>query len=322
MIVDRLSVGVLTPHAAPGPEIELPAMTPARVATVVSRPGSPPTASQEPLGTNPPAHAELRASTESAAIDRAAVTFRGWALAAVAHASTTSGYVVGYRDEAATVDRLSQRFGVPAVASCAAAVAALRIHGVERLQLVHPPWFDDEFDLLGNAYFRSQGFDAVVTKARSLPNDPARVEPHHVIDWVEDHIEERTEAVFLAGNGFRAAGAIEELEVRTSRLVVEANQALLWAILAATGKRTGHHRLRAPAPGRHLNDVDLTRTHPRVSARLPAERHCVRPARGSFYDEQPPGRTPSRCCSRRATSSPGRCDPSGEISSRTRPVSS
>ena len=67
-----------------------------------------------------------------------------------------------------------------------------------------------------------------------------------VIDWVEHHVEDRAEAVFLAGNGFRAAGAVEELELRTGRLVLEANQALLWGILAATGTGwdvTGHGRL-------------------------------------------------------------------------------
>ena len=35
----------------------------------------------------------------------------------VAHASTTSGYVIGHREEAAVVERLSQRFDVPAVPS-------------------------------------------------------------------------------------------------------------------------------------------------------------------------------------------------------------
>jgi maleate isomerase len=246
VIEHRLTVGVVTPHTAAGPEVELPAMTSGRVVTVVSRTGSPSEASQAPLRTVPPAHAELRASTELAAIDRAAVTFRGRALDAVVHASTTSGYVIGYRDEATLVERLSQRFGIPAVASCAAAAAALRKHGIERVQLVHPPWFDDEFDQLGDAYFRGQGFDAVVTKAVGLPGDPARVEPRHVVDWVEHHIEDRAEAVFLAGNGFRAAGAVDELELRTGRLVLEANQALLWGILVATGAGwdgTGHGRL-------------------------------------------------------------------------------
>lgn len=252
MIRNRLSVGVVTPHAAAGPEVELPAMTSGRMATVVSRTGSPPGALPVPLWAVPPAHAELRASTEVAAIDRAAVTFRGWTLAAVAHASTTSGYLIGHRDEAVLLERLSQRFGIPAVASCAAAVAALRTHGVGRVQLVHPPWFDDEFDELGDAYFRGQGFDAVVTKAVDLPSDPARMESQHVVDRVEHHIEDRAEAVFLAGNGFRAAGAIEELELRTDRLVLEANQALLWGIFSATGAGwdiTGHGRLlRASTP--------------------------------------------------------------------------
>jgi maleate isomerase len=243
---DRLTVGIVTPHAAAGPEVELPAMTRGRVATVVARTGSPPEASQAPSLTAPPSHAVLLASTEPAALDRAAVTFGGRTLAAVAHASTTTGYVIGHRAEAALVERLSQRFDVPAVASCAAAAGALRTHAVGQVQLVHPPWFDDEFDELGAAYFRSQGFGAIVTKAVGLPEDPAQVDPQRVIDWVEHHVEDRAEAVFLAGNGFRAAGAIEELELRTGRLVLEANQALLWGILAVTRTGwnvTGHGRL-------------------------------------------------------------------------------
>jgi maleate cis-trans isomerase len=36
------------------------------------------------------------------------------------------------------------------------------------------------------------------------------------------------------GNGFRTAAAVEELELRTGRLVLGAYQALLWGILAAT----------------------------------------------------------------------------------------
>ncbi len=249
---DQLTVGVVTPHAAAGPEVELPAMTRGRVATVVSRTGSPPQASRAQSRAVPSTHADLRASTGAAGIDRAAVTFRGRTLAAIAHASTTTGYVIGHREEAALVERLSLRFEVPAVASCAAAAAALRTHGVRLVQLVHPPWFADDFDELGAEYFRNQGFDVVVTKATGLPDDPVRVGPQRVIDWVEHHVEDRAEAVFLAGNGFCAAGAVDELEMRTGRLVLEANQTLLWGILAATGTEwdiTGHGRLlRASTP--------------------------------------------------------------------------
>jgi len=164
------------------------------------------------------------------------VTFAGRTLDAVAHASTTSGYVIGHLEETAFVARLSQRFEVPAVASCAAAAAALRAHGVGQVQLVHPPWFDNEFDQLGTAYFRRQGFDAVVTRAAGLPGEPAGVDPQRVIDWLEHHLDDQSEAVFLAGNGFRAAAAVEELELRTGRLVFAANRALLWGILEVTGE--------------------------------------------------------------------------------------
>jgi len=174
------------------------------------------------------------------------LTFTGTTLNAVAHASTTTGYVIGHAEEAALVERLSLHFDVPAVASCAAVVAALRRYGVEHVQLVHPPWFTADFDDLAAAYFGSQGFDVVVSRAAALPRDPADVDSHSVVDWVEHHVRGPVEAVFLAGNGFRGAGAVEELELRTGRLVLQANQALLWEILAATGNDweiPGHGRL-------------------------------------------------------------------------------
>lgn len=255
MTHDQLTVGVVTPHAAPGPEVELPAITLGRVKTVVCRIGPPewpPEVSPLPPQTPSPVRAELRASTRLAAIDRAAVVFDGLALTAVAHASTTSGYVIGHRAEAVLVERLSQRFQVPAVASCGAAVEALRVHGVGVVQLVHPPWFDDGFDELGASFFRNQGFGVVVTRAGGLPDNPAQVTPQHVVDWVEHHVADRAEALFLAGNGFRTVGAVDELETRTGRLVLGANQALLWGVLTATSTAwdiTGHGRLmRADTP--------------------------------------------------------------------------
>ena len=171
-----------------------------------------------------------------AALDHAAAAFAG--KDAVLRSSThprppaTSSAA---EQEADLVERLAQRFDLPAVASCAAAAAALRAKRIEKVQLVHPPWFTEDFDDLGEAYFRSHGFDAVVTKAVALPENPADVAPRAVVDWVEHHVHDRVEAIFLAGTGFAAAGAIEDLEVRTGRLVIEANQALLWAILTATG---------------------------------------------------------------------------------------
>lgn len=85
-----------------------------------------------------------------------------------------------------------------------------------------------------------------LSKASGLPDDPGRVRPEHVIDWVVQHVGDEADAVFLGGNGLRAARAIEELERRTGLLVLESNQVLLWSILAATRTPwdvTGYGRL-------------------------------------------------------------------------------
>lgn len=102
------------------------------------------------------------------------------------------------------------------------------------MHLIHPPWFDEAFDALGVAYFRDHGFDAWASKATSLLSDPARVTTEQTVDWVVSHVADRAEAIFLAGTGYRTAQAIDELERRTGRTVIGANQALLWNILAVT----------------------------------------------------------------------------------------
>jgi maleate isomerase len=244
-VMDRatLRVGVLTPHGAAGPEVELPDMVPGRLTTVVARirPAAA-TASWTP----PATPSGLRALADPSTVDQAAAPFRAGSVDVVVHASTSTGYAIGHRAEAALVEGLRRSCGVPAVASGSAAVAALRACGSRRVTVVHPPWFDDEADELGAGYFRGQGFEVSLSQAAGLPDDPARVRPEHVVDWVVRHVDAGAGAVFLGGNGFRTARAIEELERRTGLLVLGANQVLLWSILAATGTRwevAGYGRL-------------------------------------------------------------------------------
>lgn len=234
MVDPRLTVAVLTPHAAPGPESEIPNMTSGRVTTAVSRILLPDPGGAGPAPA-PDSPRDLRLAALPSAVDEAAAAFQGASIDAVAYASTTSGYAIGFDAEVTLVEGLHQRWALPVGSSCLAAVSALRAYGIGRVALVHPPWFDDEANVLGAAYFRSQGFDAVASRADSLPEDPAHVRPESILDWVSHHIGDEAEAVFLGGNGFRAAGVIERAEQRTGRLVLEANQVLLWSILAGTG---------------------------------------------------------------------------------------
>lgn len=119
----------------------------------------------------------------------------------------------------------------PDVPDSDAALLALRSHRIERISLVRPPWFGHEQNQFGAKYFQSQGFDVVDALLADLPNRPDQIEPPMVVEWVSQHVRDRAEAVVLGGNGFRAAGAVQELEDRHCRLVLEANQVLLWSVL-------------------------------------------------------------------------------------------
>jgi maleate isomerase len=248
-VADRvISVGILTPHAAAGPEEEFPAMAPGRIMTRVARistknGGTPPTS---PLG--------LRVLMTAPLLDGAAELLARGPIEVVGYASTSSAYAVGFDEETAMVSALSRRMRLPVVATCASAVLALRLLGVERIALVHPPWFDNKLNELGASYFGSQGFEVVASASANLPQDPRRIEPAGIFEWMSRHVPDDAEAIFIGGNGFRAAGAIEPLELAIGRPVLESNQVLLWNLLAQAGvtfEIRGYGQLfaRQPPPG-------------------------------------------------------------------------
>ncbi len=247
---DRLiQIGVVTPHVAMGPEVEFPTMAPGRLATRVAR--VPAEAAAVDVAAGPPTLLAARALTAPPLLDDAAATLAAESIDVIGFASASSAYGIGFGDEAALVARLSRRSGVPVAATCASAVLALRVLEVERVALVDPPWFGEELDALGAAYFRSQGFEVVSSASAGLPRDPDRIEPAAVYNWTSRHVPDAAEAVFIAGNGFRAAEAIGALEATIDRPVITANQVLLWALLAlahATFEITGYGQLFARKP--------------------------------------------------------------------------
>ena len=230
---ETLTVGVLTPHAAPGPGIEMPDMAPGQLRVEVARTWN--TVSRVSRRGGSTSADGLRAQAGAAVLDEAASALLP-AADVLAFASTGSGYALGYDGELALVTRLRERWGVPVCATSLSAVSALRSRRVKRISLVHPPWFGPSLNEAGAEYFRGQGFDVVDARLADLPETPGHIEPAMVVEWVAQHLSHRAEAVFLGGNGFRAARAVRRLESRTGRLVLEANQVLLWSVLESAGK--------------------------------------------------------------------------------------
>jgi maleate isomerase len=246
-----IRIGVVTPHAAIGPEAEFPAMAPGRVTTCVAR-----VSGGESAAADSATPSGLRALATPPFLDEAVDLLGQGSVAVVAYASTSSAYAIGPDEERALVSRLSHRIGAHVCATCASAVLALRVLAVERVALVHPPWFDAELNELGAAYFRSEQFDVVSSESAALSADPRRIEPTAVYDWTSQHVGGDAEAVFVGGNGFRAAAAIAPLEEAIGYPVLTSNQVLLWNVLAlagATFEVTGfgqlfRHRRDVPTP--------------------------------------------------------------------------
>ncbi|WP_410812187.1 hypothetical protein [Micromonospora sp. 067-2] len=228
---ETLTVGVLTPHATPGPDVEMPNMAPGRVRVEVSRIRN---AASGTSGTAGSTSAEdLRRQARPALLDEAVALLP--AVDVLAFASTTSGYVLGHDEELALVKRLHERWNMPVCSASLSVVSALRSRHVKRISLVHPPWFGLLLNELGAEYFHSQGFEVVDARLADLPDDPSHIKPAMVVEWVAQHLCDRAEALFIGGNGFQAARAVHDLERRTGRLVLEANQVLLWSVLKNAG---------------------------------------------------------------------------------------
>jgi maleate isomerase len=188
-----------------------------------------------------------RAFAEPPHADEAAALLAAAPLHVIAFAFTSNSYVRGAADDAALKARLEQRTrGIPVVVTCAAAVLALRALGVGRLALIDPPWFSPHLNALGAEYFRAQGFEVVYHAPADLPRAALAIHPGLVYEWARAHVPASAEAVFIGGNGFRTAGAIQALEEDLERPVLTANSAALWQALHLAGTRapvTGYGRI-------------------------------------------------------------------------------
>jgi maleate isomerase len=231
-------IGVLVPHGDVGPESELQAMAPPEVRIHATRvPFGAMRAGGEMDPTIP--LAPVRAFAEPPYIDDATELLAGAPIHAITFGFTSSAYVIGAEGEAEMLERLSTRSrGLPVVAPCASIVEALRLLGAQRVALFDPPWFDDELNALGAAYYRGAGFNVVSSLSCALPSDQYAIEPSELFEFVRRHVPIEAEAVVFGGNGFRVVGVIAALERELERPAVSPNQALLWGAMRAAGAPT------------------------------------------------------------------------------------
>jgi maleate isomerase len=125
--------------------------------------------------------------------------------------------------------------------SAPAATAGFRTLEAERIALIHGPFFTDDFDQKGVAYFQERGFKVVHVSHLMPPvevphpNTGSVASPGEIYEWVRSHVPPSAQAVFIGGNALRAIGVIAALEDDLRRPVLTANQASLWYALHVAG---------------------------------------------------------------------------------------
>ena len=163
-------------------------------------------------------------------------------LQAIIYAWTVGSYLLGTTGEKELVRRVEQHAnGIPVLMSAPAAIAGLRTLEAERIALIHGPFFTDDFDQKGLAYFQECGFEVVhvshLMPAIEIPhpNTGSAASPAQIYEWVRSHVPSSAQVVFIGGNAVRAIGVIAALEEDLRRPVVTANQVSLWHALRVAG---------------------------------------------------------------------------------------
>jgi maleate isomerase len=170
------------------------------------------------------------------AVDEAASLLSAVDPKVVVYAFTSSSYILGPEEDERLRDRLQSRAkDIPVIIQSAALVAALQTLQMERISLIHPPWFSDELDALGASYFRSQGIEVLEHGQAKLTDDYSDMSLDAIFEWVVRHTPDDADAAVIGGGGFRATGVIAAIERRLDLPVLSANQAAFWLALRISG---------------------------------------------------------------------------------------
>lgn len=228
-------IGLLTPHLDPVPESEFQAMAPRGISIHAAR---------VPLGMIGPDGKIIptigpdaaKAFSEPPTVDQAVDLLAPLELNSIVYCFTSSSYVLGSQNDSLLKARLEERSnGTPIVIQTTAIVSALQALSVQRISLMHPPWYTSELDEMGATYFEDEGFEVVYHSPAHIHRDYGDPAPEKIFNWAKDHTPDEAGALVIGGGGFRAIGVIDALETTLDRPVLSANQASFWNALHVVG---------------------------------------------------------------------------------------
>jgi maleate cis-trans isomerase len=156
----------------------------------------------------------------------------------IVYACTTGSFFKGpgYDDE--LIQCIEKAAGVPAVATAPAAAQALRFLGAKRISVASPytQWQNEKL----RVYYEAVGFEVL-----NVEGDPrgavaggqghCDLTPESVLEFASGVCRPEADALFCSCTAWRSMEVAAELERRTGKPVVSANQATVWAAFRRLG---------------------------------------------------------------------------------------
>lgn len=184
-------LGVLTPQANTTVEPELAILMPHGTAWINGR----------LMSGKPTISARLR--DYFANFDNSVLQFANAPVGAIAFACTGASYLAGTDAEDTTLQRLSDRLGVPTFTAASAVVDALRALDARRIGLVSP--YDDELNAASATYWPARGFTiAAKSNAFNKAGDafhPIYSLPSGAAQAAVDEMPQDLDAIIMLGTG-------------------------------------------------------------------------------------------------------------------------
>ena len=151
------------------------------------------------------------------------------------HCTATSTFNLDISDSVA--ERITRATGIPAHATSACIVAALRTLGARKIVMATP--YIRSINEREVRFFAAHGIEVVDEFGLDLPGGRAfrQVEPAEWYRLVLAHRHSDADAYFISCANVRAAEVIETLEQDLKRPVVTSNTAAVWRLLRESGIR-------------------------------------------------------------------------------------
>ncbi len=170
---------------------------------------------------------------------KAAARYLGTAsVDAVAYGCTTGSFYNGPGWDKEMIELIESESGAPGAATSDSVVAALRFFGAKRISVASPyrQWNNEKLQ----GYLEAQGFEVLNVEgepraAQAGAQGINDQDPEEVVEFASSVCRPEADALLCSCTAWRSLEVVAELEKRTGKPVVTANQANIWVAFRKVG---------------------------------------------------------------------------------------